>query len=326
MFLVIPKFLYPKLFKNISKDYSKNIFLLDMNKWSFIRFIYQYGIFFIKNAKPSDHFHYPLNPLFIFHLFNSTSYSISLCHSSDLPSFKSRSGGLFLQRLSMKWAKNIDILNKSLFNIFAHSFPKYISKTSVTPGGTYIRKQDIKQDIKKDKFIFLSRLAYGKGVETFIKLLPQIDSYVKNKYSLAISFYIFGDGILKQFVKEQVDYLKQSGIDINYGGFVTAETVLPNTKCIFSMQDATNYPSRVIAEGLSYGCNVIASDTGDTREFGELKGLFYYSTIDELFRAIDNIIMDEFNINDIIDSAIVRFSSESYINYFYRVFNENNYK
>lgn len=92
------------------------------------------------------------------------------------------------------------------------------------------------------------------------------------------------------------------------------------------MQDATNYPSRVVAEALSNGCNVIASDTGDTRDFGELKGLFYYSTIDELFKSIDNVMNDKFKTNEIIDSAVVRFSSEDYINYFYRIFSEDNCK
>lgn len=297
-----------------------------MNKWSFIKFMYQYTIFFIKNAKSCDHFHYPLNPLFIFHLFNNTKYSISLCHSSNLPSFRSRSKGLILQRLSFKWSKKIDILNASLLEVFSHSFPRYTSKASTTPGGTYIRKINLEKNIKKDKFIFLSRLAPAKGVERFVELVPAIDRYMKEKYSFSISFFIYGDGILKQFVKEKVNSLKQDGINISYGGFVAVETILPSTKCIFSMQDATNYPSRVIAEALSYGCNVIASDTGDTRDFGELKGLFYYSTIDELFKSIDSVMNDKFKTNEIIDSAVVRFSSEDYINYFYRIFSENNCK
>lgn len=323
VFLVIPEFLYPKLFASISKDYSKNIVLINITKWSFSEFIYKYLIFFIERTKSGDHFHYPLNPLFMFHVFSKTSYSMSLCHSSNLPSFKAKSGGLILQRLSLKWAKNIDILNASLFDIFTESFPKYISKSTVTPGGTYIRKVNVKKDIEKDKFVFLSRLALGKGVETFIELVPQIDSYIKEKYSLSIPFHIFGDGILNQFVKERVDYLKQNGINISYGGFVAVETILPSTRCLFSMQGATNYPSRVIAEALSYGCNVIASDTGDTREFGELKGLFYYSTIDELFSAIDDVMNEKFDTKEIADEAVVRFSSEEYIDYFYRIFSEN---
>ena len=39
VFLVIPKFLYPKLFENILEDYSKNIYLLDMDQWSFVNFL-----------------------------------------------------------------------------------------------------------------------------------------------------------------------------------------------------------------------------------------------------------------------------------------------
>lgn len=324
--MIIPKFLYPKLFENISEDYSKNIYLLNMNSWSFVKFIYQYTIFFIKNVKSGEHFHYTLNPLFMFHLFYNTTYSMSLCHSSNLPSFKTKSGGLILQRLSIKLANNIDILNQSLFDIFVNLFPKYTSKTSVTPGGTYIRRINIKKDIKKDKFVFISRLTLGKGVETFIELVPQINSYIKEKYSFNISFYVFGEGILSEFVIEKIIYLKKRDIDINYGGFVAVENILSSTKCVFSMQEATNYPSRVIAEALSYGCNVIALDTGDTREFGELKGLFYYSTIDELFSAIDDVMREKFKTKEIADGAVVRFSSEEYIDYFYRIFSENSCK
>lgn len=262
----------------------------------------------------------------MFHLFNKTHYSMSLCHSSTLPSFKSKSKGLILQRLSMRWAKNIDILNASLLHIFAHSFAKYISKASITPGGTYIRKINIKKNNEKNKFIFLSRLVPGKGVETFLELVPQINLYIKEKYSLDVPFYIFGEGSLKQFVIEKINSLKESGIDINYGGFVAVENILPSTKCVFSMQETTNYPSRVIAESLSYGCNVIASDTGDTREFGELKGLFYYLTINELFSAIDDVMNGKFDTKEIADEAVVRFSSKEYIDYFYRIFSENSCK
>ena len=92
------------------------------------------------------------------------------------------------------------------------------------------------------------------------------------------------------------------------------------------MQEATNYPSRVVAEALSYGCNVITSDTGDTREFGELKGLFYYLTINELFSAIDDVMNEKFDTKEIADEAVVRFSSKEYIDYFYRIFSENSFK
>ncbi len=85
----------------------------------------------------------------MFHLFSKTSYSMSLCHSSILPSFKSKSGGLILQRLSIKWAKNVDILNASLFDMFTQSFPKYITKATVTPGGTYLRKVNVGKNIEK---------------------------------------------------------------------------------------------------------------------------------------------------------------------------------
>lgn len=311
------------LFENISKDYSKNIFLLDINKWSFLKLTYHFAKFFIKNAKAKDHFHYPLNPLFVFHLFSNTSYSISLCHSSNLPSFKSKSKGLIIQRTSLKWAKNIDILNASLFKKFSYAFSKYIPKSSITPGGTYIRKINLEKNIKKDKFIFISRLTKGKGVERFLKLAPEINTYIKENYCISVPFFIFGEGILNKLVKERVSYLKLTGMDINYGGFIAVETILPSTKCIFSMQDETNYPSRIIAEALSYGCNVIASDVGDTREFGKLKGLFYYSTTNELFKSIDEVMNKKFNIKEISDSAIVRFSSQNYIDYFYRIFNED---
>lgn len=327
VFLVIPKFLYPKLFENISQDYSKNIYLLDMDKWSFLKFLYQYSKFFIKNVKSGDHFHYPLNPLFMFHLFNNTTYSISLCCSVNIPNFKTKSGGYLLQRLSLNSSKNIDILNVRILDIFVKKFPNYISKTTLTPGGTYIRKINLEKKIKKNKFTLISRLIpEKKGIETYLEMVPQIHTYIKNKYSLVVPFYVFGEGVLKQFVIEKINSLKESGIDINYGGFVAVENILPSTKCVFSMQETTNYPSRVIAEALSYGCNVIASDTGDTREFGEIKGLFYYSTIDELFSSIDDVMNEKFDTKEIADEAVVRFSSKEYIDYFYRIFSENSCK
>lgn len=319
VYLVIPSFLYIPLFEEIKEEYSKNIILLEINKWSFVKFCYKFFLFFIKKSRPGDHFHYPLNPLFFFHLFNKTTYSISFCHSSIIPSFKSKSGGLILQRLSIRWSRKIDILNISVFDSFVKKFPKYAKKVTVTPGGTYIRNIEIKEN-NRDKIVFLSRLVPGKGVDTFIELVQKIDKYLKNKYSLTIPFYIYGEGPLKEYVIEKTNELKGNNIDIIYGGFAKVSDIFPNSKCVFSLQDVTNYPSRVIAEALSYGCNVIASDTGDTKEFGNLLGLWYFSTIDELFEKIDFILENKFNSNEIINSANKRFTSEKYIDYFSQVF------
>jgi len=129
-----------------------------------------------------------------------------------------------------------------------------------------------------------------------------------------------GDGYLRNFVINKTSELNKNNINVFYEGYAEPGNVFPNALCVFSLQENTNYPSRVVAEALCYGCNVIATDVGDSRCFGNLEGLFYIEKFDNSFYyLIENIINSSYlnNNHEIIsNSAKNKFSNKDYLNYF----------
>src|SRR6185312_1644365 len=91
-------------------------------------------------------------------------------------------------------------------------------------------------------------------------------------------FRIAGYGPLQEHIAQRVAFLAGAGVPIAFIGYAAADALLPATAVVLSMQEVTNYPSRVVAEALMAGCAVVVRDTGDSREFGsDLPGLVYCS-------------------------------------------------
>jgi glycosyltransferase involved in cell wall biosynthesis len=113
-------------------------------------------------------------------------------------------------------------------------------------------------------------------------------------------------------------------VPIVFVGYADSEKLLASAAVALSMQEITNYPSRVIAEALVSGCAVIVRDSGDSRQFGnDLPGLVYCDCElkpTELAGQIEELvtrIMDDTKYSkEISEAARQRFNSKAYIDYY----------
>lgn len=322
-YLVLPSFLKNRLLNELDVFFLNNVIYIDMNKWSYLAFCYKLYFLLIRSQGNETHFYYPLNPPFFLHLLNNKcSYSISFCHSSLVPKITLKSYGLTMLRLASIFAKNIDVLNQPILEEFLISNPWAKNKCSLTPKGTYVSKTGIgKIKEKYNKFVFMSRLIENKGVDVFIKLVPEINRILADMGIVNPSFHIAGEGPLSEYVIHEVKNLKAQDINIYYEGFCEPRDIFKDAICVFSLQNITNFPSRVIAEALCHGCHVIALDTGDTKNFGNLAGLHYldieYKYLNEIIKYI--ISFEAVVARRISTESIEYFSSKEYIDYFYNL-------
>lgn len=224
--------------------------------------------------------------------------------------------------LSFFFAARIDVLSPSIFS----AMQRYSTapKMSLTPGGTYLLPPTVKVVCKVPTVVFLSRLIPGKGVEDFLNVLPEIWTKMRERSPRLVSFQIAGYGSLEPGVIARVAELADMGVPVSFVGYVTADELFSVSAVVLSMQDITNYPSRVVAEALMLGCGVIVRDTGDSRKFGDdVPGLLYCSAqLDarELASQIELLlecVLHESGFQDSVRSvASNKFSAGQYIDYF----------
>jgi glycosyltransferase involved in cell wall biosynthesis len=121
-----------------------------------------------------------------------------------------------------------------------------------------------------------------------------------------------------------VEGLSRSGVPLTFVGYAVADVLFAEAAVVLSMQELTNYPSRVVAEALMAGCAVVVRDTGDSREFGnDLPGLFYCrgeldpaEIADQLALLLSSAVLDPGMAENVREAALRRFSSKRYVEYF----------
>jgi glycosyltransferase involved in cell wall biosynthesis len=180
---------------------------------------------------------------------------------------------------------------------------------------------------KQPKVVFLGRLVPGKGVDDLLRVLPDLWRRLEGTPGGACQFSIAGYGSLEKQVSGRVRELQEKGIPVEFVGYQEAAPLLAASAVVLSLQEVTNFPSRVVPEALLAGCAVVVRDTGDSREFGiGLPGLEYCSaTLDAeelaglLARYLPRITQDAKYRNIVRVAALKRFSSNEYIDYFSRI-------
>jgi glycosyltransferase involved in cell wall biosynthesis len=107
-------------------------------------------------------------------------------------------------------------------------------------------------------FIFVSRLIVeSKGVELLLAALQLCDD---EGYEFSVA--ICGAGPLS----EKIAMLNFQNIKLIYLGYLDdIVEVLSVSSTALSLQKYENYPSQFLLEALAAGCNIIATDVGDTR-------------------------------------------------------------
>ena len=247
---------------------------------------------------------------------------MSMVDCTRVPALFGGTVASFWSWLSFFFVAKIDVLSPSIFE----ALQRYSTapKMSLTPGGTYLVPSTVRVVCKEPTVVFLSRLIPGKGVEDFLSVLPQIWNNLRERGPLRLTFQIAGYGSLEPWVSGRVTELAEMGVPISFIGYATADELFTVSSVVLSMQDITNYPSRVVAEALMAGCGVIVRDTGDSRKFGnDVTGLLYCGEqldAQELARQIELLlgrVMHEVGFQELVRSvAQDKFSAKQYIDYF----------
>ncbi|MCW3482251.1 glycosyltransferase [Neisseriaceae bacterium JH1-16] len=233
---------------------------------------------FLKSQPKGMSYHYPLNPLLFAHLGRGDHLSLSLCDCTRVPSFPYGNKNNVLEALAIRMAKKVDVLSPWVFDKLGQ-----LAKTSIrkklrqTPHGTFV---DIMQytsaPIKQRNVVFLSRMEPQKGIMDWLEVLPSVWQGLKTApWALETRFLVCGDGSQAESVRHRVAGLATEGIPVAYLGQVEPEPILATSRVILSLQQQTNFPSRVVGEARLSGCTALIRDSGDSREFGHGPGIHY---------------------------------------------------
>ena len=323
VFLVAPSSLVDQLKTDHQErmDVFSALLPVTMGEWSRLEFVRGFRKL-LRTLPPGGSFHYPLNCLWPLHLGRGDRVSMSVADCTNVP-------GPFAGKRTSVWAwlaffftARIDVLSPAIF--YAMRSYRAASKMSLTPGGTFLLPPPPVEARKSPTAVFLGRLVPGKGIDDFLDVLPDVWSLLRERALPGFTFQIAGYGSLKDHVAARVATLASAGTPIAFVGYAVAETLLAHSAVLLSMQEITNYPSRVVAEALMAGCGVIVRDTGDSREFGiDLPGLVYcrarldaQEIADQLAILTDRVVHIPAFSQEMRDAACARFSSARYIDYF----------
>ncbi len=223
---------------------------------------------------------------------------------------------------AMQFSDRIDVLNPS--NLEAMRDYRVAPRMSLTPGGTFLVPPVYDDAPKRPSVVFLGRLVPLKGLDDYLDVLPAIWLRIKSSVPKDFSFDFAGYGPLEASLLDRLQRFRRDGIPVQFLGYADAPALLAKSAILVSMQERTNFPSRVVAEALVSGCGVIVRDTGDSRSFGEdVIGLRYCHISlkpEQLAPLILDLLAEVLGSAEhrhaIRAGARERYSSPTYIEYF----------
>lgn len=302
------------------RDLDAALVPIAMVAWSRLGFIRAWRRVLATLARGS-HFHYPLNCLWPLHLGRGDTVTMSMVDCTRVPSPFGGTLASAWSWLSFFFVTRIDVLNPAVLDSMRNH--QAFGRMSLTPGGTFLVPPPSGADSKSAAVVLLGRLVPGKGVEDLLDVLPGLWSRLQARAPADTTFVIAGYGPLEAQVAARVAALAQTGVPVSFAGYAVADALFPRSAVALSLQDITNYPSRVVAEALTSGCAVIVRDSGDSRCFGELPGLVYCAAAldagelaDLLAAQLGRILSDPPFVATIRDAARRRFGSQHYVDYF----------
>jgi ubiquinone/menaquinone biosynthesis C-methylase UbiE/glycosyltransferase involved in cell wall biosynthesis len=302
-------------------DVFTSILDVPVDTWSRLAFVR--GLLRLLRSLPrGGSYHYPLNCLWPLHLGRCDQVSMSMVDCTRVPALFGGTIASAWSWFSFFFVTKIDVLSPAIFS----AMYRYRSapKMSLTPGGTYVVPSPLRVVRKEPTVILIGRLVSGKGVEDFLNVLPEVWERMRDRAPERLSFQIAGYGPLESQVTARVAALAGLGVPVSFVGYAVADTLFSSSAVVLSMQNITNYPSRVVAEAMMAGCGVIVRDTGDSRQFGNgLPGLLYCHAQLDASELTDQIglllerVLHEPGFSDAVRcAALNRFSTVKYIDYF----------
>lgn len=303
------------------RDLASVLLPVDMPSWSPLMFLYRW-FRLLRTLPRGSSFHYPMNCLWPLHFGRGDRVSMSVTHCREVPGCLASTRHGKWTWLSFAFVKRVDVLSPGILS--AMSDYRTARKMTLTPGGTFLRVMPPSEKGREPVVVLLSRLVEGKGIDDLLDVLPRVWRALAPTVPERFKFAIAGYGSLESHLVERIADLSRSGVPIAFLGFADARILFSRVAIVLSMQETTNYPSRVVAEALSSGCAVIVRNTGDSIQFGtDLPGLFYCSAdlvSDELANMIGMLVTraihDAQYSKEVSRAAVGRFSSNVCIDYF----------
>lgn len=321
--LVVPATLSKQLAR-VRPALPTNTVVLGEEGDSLANFLPKYALWVRRQRSDSHSFHYPLNCFPAIHA--GLPHQVTCSYTDSIPiEQRKRSWQWQIRMRSLFWgARQLDVLNPSVYHSLQEYFPQQAQNLSVTPSGTFINPDTYTSGTKSSDVIFASRLAPEiKGVEELLHLLPELSKILGDMLQEQIEFKVMGDGPLRDIVASKIASLRRESVSVTYMGETDVRPIFSQASVVLSLQTYNNYPSRVVAEGLLSGCFVIVRDTGESRLFGDLPGLIYVGEnlqTQELASAIrygcKYLKKDPTFSEEIRREAVTRFSSEEVLDYF----------
>jgi glycosyltransferase involved in cell wall biosynthesis len=299
---------------------ADGVHAVPMQSWSPKQFIV--GLRALLATLPrGSRFHYPMNCLWPLHIGRGDKVSMSVTNCINLPRAQAATRNANWTWLSFFFVKRVDVLSPRVFN--AMRSYRMAPKMSLTPGGTFIEISELPTVPRRPVVALLTRLIPQKGIDDWLDVVPEIWDRMRAAAPADFAFEIAGYGPLQEHLVGRVDALFTRRIPIRFVGYADAAHYLPGVSAVVSMQEVTNYPSRVVAEGLVSGCAVIVRDTGDSAEFGKLRGLHFCrpeldpaQLAEFIAQHFHSLSEDKHYPQSIRTEAIERFSAGSTVSYF----------
>jgi glycosyltransferase involved in cell wall biosynthesis len=306
------------------KDLADALISIDLPAWSRLAFMRRFRTL-LKQLPRGAHFHYPLNCLWPLHLGRGDRITMSVADCTSVPGPLSRKRTDVWAWVAFHFCERIDVLSPAVYDAMKRG--RHAPRMSLTPGGTFLVPPAPATGAKRPTAVFLGRLVPGKGLDALLDVLPATWTLLRDRVPSDFEILIAGYGTLEEHVATRAAALRERGVPVTFVGYAEANTVLAPAAVALSMQDTTNFPSRVVAEALMAGCGVIVRDTGDSRQFGEdLPGLAYCGAqlqADELaghLATLTGSVLNDAAFRERTRAAAMkRFCSPGYLDYFHSV-------
>jgi len=303
-------------------DLFPSLLSIELPQWSRFGFVRRFRSL-LKQLPRGAHFHYPLNCLWPLHLGRGDRLTMSVADCTSVPGPLSRKRTDIWAWIAFHFSERIDVLSPAIYQSLQRR--RHGRRMSLTPGGTYLVPPATSGDEKSPTAVFLGRLVAGKGLDDLLDVLQPTWELLRDRVPPGFKVQIAGYGPLQQHARHRVDELRAQGVPVEFVGYAEAHTLLAPAAVALSMQEATNFPSRVVAEALIAGCGVVVRNTGDSRQFGnDLPGLTYCDAnlqpvelADRLAVLVQAVLHDAPFRDRVRHAALARFCSAGYLDYFH---------
>lgn len=305
-------------------DVLDEVIALPLARWTRLGFVLALRRL-LRTLPRGAHFHYPLNCLWFLHRLRGDRVTMTVADCTRVPGLRGGTYTALLTWIAFFFAARIDVLSPAILERMQHYWRA--PAMSLTPGGTFLVPPPERPVAKRPEVVFLGRLVGGKGLEDWLDVLPELWQFLCGRAPEGFGFRIAGYGALEGLAARRCATLAAQGVPVEFIGYASAEGLMQRSAVVVSMQEPTNYPSRVVAEALVGGCGVIVRDTGDSRQFGELPGLLYCrATLDgrelsaQLLEHLGRVLPTPGDSQRISVAARERFASPVYVDYYRTLF------